>query len=102
LGTSNDFAAFINIFKTYIGVGILAMPYAYYYTGYILSTIVLSLIAICVIIVMNYLDQVCDEKKINNINIFSEVLGETSLNVYKFFFVFYEIGVCVAYVIFFV
>lgn len=101
---SNNLQAAINLFKSYIGGGILALPYIFFKTGYVLSTFALLLTAGLVFYsTMLLLELVHDtsNKPSNVTEVFKRTMGRKATLLYKFFLASYQLGICVSYAIFF-
>lgn len=100
---STTFDAGVNLFKSYIGAGILALPYIFFKTGYLLSSAFMLLTAVLVYYSTTLMFELAKTQKqpVSFTNIFRNSLGNTLTNVYKFFMAVYILGLCVSYTIFF-
>ncbi|KRX08332.1 hypothetical protein PPERSA_01793 [Pseudocohnilembus persalinus] len=96
--------ATINLFKGYIGSGILALPFAFDQVGYVLGTICFILVAIAIYYTMTLIFQVADKntkKGMGYPELAEQLLGAKGVLTVKVMLCLFQIGCCVSYVIFF-
>lgn len=101
---SSAFQASINLIKSYVGGGLLALPYIFYQTGYVLSTITLIITGGLVYYSTMLLFELVQDtsNKIENVaEVFNRTMGRRSSLFYLFFLATYQFGICVSYAIFF-
>jgi len=101
---SSTFQASMNLLKSYVGGGILALPYIFFKTGYLLATFAMILTAALVYYsTLLLLELVADSgnKPVNVSEVFNRVLGRKASIIYKFFLGTYQMGICISYAIFF-
>lgn len=101
---SSTFQASTNLLKSYIGGGILALPYIFFKTGYLLATFAIILTAALVYYsTLLLLELVADNgnKPVNISEVFNRIMGRKASIIYKFFLGTYQMGICVSYAIFF-
>ena len=98
------FEAGLNLFKAYIGGGILGLPYAFERAGYVLAGIVMMIIILIIYYTTTLIVSVCstmDKPNLTFKDVFDATLGKRGSNIYKVLLVIMQMGCCVAYVIFF-
>ncbi|KAL4441416.1 hypothetical protein ABPG74_013711 [Tetrahymena malaccensis] len=96
--------ATVNLFKGYIGSGILALPYAFQQSGYLLATIIFLMIALIVYRTMDLLFQVAEKygkKGMTYEQLAQLFFGRKGMFCVKFFIIIFQFGCCISYIIFF-
>lgn len=102
---SSNFKAGINILKSSIGIGILALPYCFFKTGLLLSLIVLCIIALLTIYtvyLITRLAEVKDLKETNFSELYKDYVSKWSLAYFQISMAILYFGSGVSYVIFFI
>ena len=101
---STVFQASINLFKTYVGGGILALPYIFYKTGFVLATFALILTASLVFystLLLMELIKDSGNKPVQVTELFNRTMGRKASMIYKFLLINFQLGICISYAIFF-
>ena len=102
---SSNFKVAINILKSSIGIGILALPYCFLKTGLLLSLIVLIIIAfltIYTVILIARLAEVKELKETNFTELYKDYVGQWSMVIFQVLMAILYFGSGVSYVIFFI
>ncbi len=101
---STAFQASINLFKSYVGGGILALPYIFYKTGFVLATLSMILTASLVFystLLMMELIKDSGNKPVKLEELFAKTMGNKAALIYKFLIATFQLGICISYAIFF-
>ncbi|EAS06664.2 transmembrane amino acid transporter protein (macronuclear) [Tetrahymena thermophila SB210] len=101
---SSTMYAYMNLFKGYIGSGILALPYAFTQAGWVLSSMIFLLVAFIVYDTMNLLFELADSYGKEGVDyqfIAKHHFGRKGQFAVSTFIVIFQVGCCISYVIFF-
>ncbi|KAL4474446.1 hypothetical protein ABPG72_007845 [Tetrahymena utriculariae] len=101
---SSTMFAYMNLFKGYIGSGILALPYAFTQAGWVLSSLIFLLVAFIVYDTMNLLFELADSYGKEGVDyqfIAKHHFGRKGQFIVSTFLVIFQVGCCISYVIFF-
>ncbi len=108
LHLSSDVATVINLIKSFVGSGILGMPFAFLHSGIILGLIGMAVLAVitihCTILLIECKKIIVHEHPNQTIKTFGDVMAKTfgmaGSMVAEFFLGFTQLGFCIAYLIF--
>ena len=94
----------MNLFKSFLGSGILGLPFAFARTGVLLGSIGMLVICVIVFYCCHLVFLILDDFQKPNVcfqDIFALIMGRRAIKLYNLFLVIVQIGVCASYIIFF-